>query len=255
MAAAIKASEMRQAPMSAQEWQVRTDLAACYRLIAHFGLTDTIYTHISARVPGGDDAFLVSAFGLHYEEVTASNLVKVAQDGAVIADKTGLGINPSGFVIHGAIHGARADAHCVLHTHSPAGMAVSAQEAGLLPISMHAATLHHDVAYHDYEGISVHLDERARIVANLGAHNVLIFRNHGLLTIGRTVGDALRLMLSLERACQVQLMAMAGGAPLRLIAPEALAATEATIRGGIGTDRDWASMLRLADRVAPDFRD
>lgn len=243
------------ADIPAPEWQARVDLAACYRLVAHFGMTDTIFTHISARVPGEEEAFLVNAFGLLYEEITASNLVKVTLEGEVLSDVTGLGINPGGFVIHSAIHGARPDVQCVLHTHTPAGIAVSAQAHGLLPLSLHAATLYGRIGYHDFEGITVHLEERQRLVQNLGQHPVMILNNHGLLTAGRTVGEAFRMMLTLERACQAQVWAMSGSAELRHVTPEAIASTEETVDGGIGADRDWEAMLRLADRISPGFRE
>jgi ribulose-5-phosphate 4-epimerase/fuculose-1-phosphate aldolase len=242
-------------PISDAEREARRDLAACYRLIHHFGLSDTIFTHISARVPDQEDAFLVNAFGLMYEEITASNLVKVDLAGEVLADVTGLGINPAGFVIHGAIHGARHDVQCVLHTHTPAGIAVSAQQHGLLPISLHAAPFQGRIGYHDFEGITVDMDERARLIANLGPHHALILNNHGLLTAGRTTGEALRTMLTLERACQAQVQALAGGTPLRRISEASIAQTAETLDNGVVGDRDWPSLLRLAERIAPDYRD
>jgi ribulose-5-phosphate 4-epimerase/fuculose-1-phosphate aldolase len=241
--------------MSDAEWEARCDLAACYRLIQYFGMSDTIFTHISARVPDQEDAFLVNAFGLMYEEITASNLVKVNLEGEVLADSTGLGINPAGFVIHGAIHGARHDVHCVLHTHTPAGIAVSAQEHGLLPISLFAALFQGRIGYHEFEGLVVNMGERERLIAALGKHYALILNNHGLLTAGRSTGEALRLMLTLERACQAQIQALAGGAPLIRISEASIAVTTQAIDGGVVGDRDWPSLLRLAERIGPDFRD
>lgn len=240
--------------ISDAEWQARCDLAACYRLIHHFGMSDTIFTHISARVPDQEDAFLVNAFGLMYEEITASNLAKVNVAGEILADSTGLGINPAGFVIHGAIHAARHEVHCVLHTHTPAGIAVSAQEHGLLPISLHAAAFQGRIAYHDFEGIAVKMDEQERLVADLGPHRAMILNNHGLLTAGRTTGEALRMMLTLERACQAQVWALGGGSKLRTISAASIVQTEEALDAGIGEDRDWPAMLRLAERIAPDFR-
>ncbi|MGE0666127.1 MAG: class II aldolase/adducin family protein [Sphingomonadales bacterium] len=249
-------SASRSNDLSEAEWRARTDLAACYRLVAHFGMTDTIFTHISARVPDQEDAFLVNAFGLMYEEITASNLVKVNLAGDILSDTTGLGINPAGFVIHGAIHGARHDVQCVLHTHTPAGIAVSAQKHGLLPISLQSAALQGRIGYHDFEGIAVHMEEQERLVANLGRHYVMILNNHGLLTAGRTTGEALRLMLTLERACQAQVLALGGAAEVRHVTPESIASTHETLDGGVvGAERDWSSMLRLAARIAPDYLD
>ncbi|HKT15883.1 MAG TPA: class II aldolase/adducin family protein [Allosphingosinicella sp.] len=241
--------------MSKDENEARVELAACYRLIAHFGLTDTIYNHISLRLPGDEERFLINAFGLIYDEITASNLVTIDLDGNIIDDPTGLGINPAGFVIHAAIHDARHDVKCVLHTHSPAGMGVAAQKHGLLPISQHAAFLMHDIAYHDSEGPAIDLDERARIVADLGDKHLLILRNHGLLTAGRSVAEALQLMIDLETACRGQIAAMAGGAELTYLTDAALdrsAKAVANRHNMLG--RDWAALVRLADRVAPGYR-
>lgn len=242
--------------VSAEEWNARVELAALYRLCAHFGLTDTIYTHISLRVPGEGEAFLLNPYGLFYEEVTASNLVKVDIDGEILDDPTGIGINRAGFVIHGALHAARADVACVLHTHSAAGIAVSAQAGGLLPCSQHAAVVLGNIAYHDFEGIAVYAEEQARLQADLGDKRILILRNHGLLTAGRTAAEALVLMMTLERACEAQIGALAGGRELTEVSPEALAATQRLVEMGNGVyARDWAALLRLVERVAPDYRD
>lgn len=235
--------------------EARVELAACYRLVSHFGLTDTIYNHISCRVPDHHDRFLINAFGLLYDEITASNLVTVDFDGRIIDDPTGLGINEAGFVIHSAIHRARPDVGCVLHTHSVAGMGVAAQPRGLLPLTQHAAFLLHDISYHDSEGVIVDLDEQARIVENLGDRHILILRNHGLLTAGRTVVEALQLMLDLEKACQGQLAAMASGGELRFLSDAAIKRTaDVAVTRYRGFGRDWAALLRLADRVSPDYR-
>lgn len=235
--------------------EARRELAACYRLVAHFGMTDTIYNHISLRVPGCHDKFYINAFGLMYEEITASNLVTVDIEGNVLDDPTGLGINPAGFVIHGAIHTARPDVACVLHTHTIAGVAVSAQRDGLLPISQHAAMLHGLVAYHSSEGIAVNLDEQQRICADLGDKAALILRNHGLLTVGATVGDALQMMINLDTAARAQVAALAGGVPLTYISQPALEATADIVRRLADFSRDWAALRRLADRVAPGYAD
>lgn len=237
------------------EYDSRVELAACYRLISYFGLTDSIYNHISLRMSNHPDRFLINAFGLLYDEITASNLVTVDFDGNILDDPTGLGINEAGFVIHGAIHRARHDVKCVLHTHSVAGMGVAAQKGGLLPLTQHAAFILHDVAYHDSEGVAVDLDEQSRLVANLGDKHILILRNHGLLTAGRTTIEALQLMLDLEKACQGQLAAMAGGQALTYLTDAALKRTaDVAASRHLGFDRDWAALVRLADRVSPGYR-
>lgn len=239
--------------ISQAERQAREELAALYQLVAYFRWTDSIYNHISLKVPG-QDAYLINPFGYLYEEINASCLVKVDIDGEVIYDPTGLGINPAGFVIHGAIHAARHDVACVMHTHTRAGSGVSAQAEGLLPLSQHAAGLIGRIGYHQFEGVAVNLDERARLVADLGPHPMLILRNHGLLTAGRSAAEAIYLMINLERACEIQIAAQSGGATLSLIDESSLDATRTAFENADLT-RDWAAMLRLAERVAPGFRD
>lgn len=236
------------------EWAAREDLAACYRLCVHYRMTDMIYNHISLRVPGTDH-FLINAFGLLYEEVSASNLVKVDIRGKLVEDD-GLEVNPAGFVIHSAIHKARHDLNCVFHTHTRAGVAISAQEQGLLPISQHAARFYRRVSYHRYEGIALNLDEQTRLVADLGSHDVLILRNHGLLTAGAGVREAFELMYYLELACQIQLDAAAGGATL-VVPPHAvceLAAQQFADSNDFIKGRDWAALRRMLDRHQPDYR-
>jgi ribulose-5-phosphate 4-epimerase/fuculose-1-phosphate aldolase len=240
--------------VTAEEWKARVELAALYRLVAHYRWTDTIYTHISMRVPG-EDTFLINPFGYLYEEVTASSLVKVDGDGNVLDDPAGLGINKPGYVIHGAIHKARHDVRCVIHTHTGAGAGVSAQEDGLLPISQHAALFVSRIGYHDFEGVAVREDEQARLVRNLGEHHVMILRNHGLLSAGRSAGEAFMLLHMLERACEIQVAAVSNGARVRRITPESLEATQAVLEANSGFTRDWDAMLRLLDRVAPDYKD
>ena len=241
--------------VSDAEWQARVDLAALYRLVAHFRWTDLIYNHISLRVPGDEEAYLLNPFGLLYEEITASSLVKIAVDGTVVDDPTGLGINRAGFVIHGAVHAARHDVTCVIHTHTRAGSAVAAQEYGLLPISQYAATLTGHVAYHDFEGIAIDEAERERLVADLGDRNILILRNHGLLACGRNPGEALMNMYAVERACEIQIAALSGGSEVRHIAPDIAAASGEIYKSMSGEfARDWSALLRLADRIGPDFR-
>ena len=233
-----------------EEWQIRCDLAASYRLIAHYRMTDSIYTHISARVPGAEERFLINGFGLMFDEVTASNLVMVDVEGNVIRDDTGFGINPPGFVIHSAIHAARPDVNCVLHTHTVAGLAVAAQSCGLMPLTLHAMRFHDRIAYHECEGITIDVGERERLVRDLGQHNTMILRNHGLLTCGRTVAEAFVSMIWLERACQAQVAALAGG-----IAPHhaPIAAIESTARifeeHPEAPQNDWQAFVRMLDRL------
>lgn len=238
--------------VSPAEWIARVELAALYRLVAHFKWTDTVYNHISLRCPE-EECLLINPFGYLYDEITASSLVKIDIEGKVLDDPTGFGINPAGFVIHGAIHAARHDVACVIHTHTRAGVAVAAQKHGLLPISGQAAVFHNRVGYHAFEGIVVNLDERERLVANLGARSALILRNHGLLTAGRSAAEALYLMLTLERACEIQVAALSGG--LDQVGTIEIAALEQVsgLIAGADLGRDWAAMLRLARRVAPDY--
>lgn len=237
---------------SAMEWEARVDLAACYRLVAHFGWTDTIYNHISLRVPGRHDQYLINPFGLMYDEIRASNLTVVNAAGEIVHAPTGLTVNPAGFVIHGAIHRACPQLACVLHTHTPAGVGVAAQAQGLLPISQHAALFHNALAYHDSEGVAVHEEECDRLVADLGSKRAMILRNHGLLTAGETVGEALQRMINLETACRIQIAALSGGAAVTHLSVDALASTERTVQELTDFTRDWAALKRLAERIAPD---
>lgn len=239
------------------EWQARVDLAACYRLAALFGMTDLIYTHVSARVPGAEGQFLINAYGMLFDEVTASSLVKVSPAGEVLADETGLGINQAGYVIHGAVHGARPDVGCVMHTHTGAGMAVAAQKHGLLPLTQHAMRFSDCLSYHDYEGVALDMDEQARLVRDLGANNAMILRNHGLLTCGAQVRDAFELMYYLDRACQAQVAAMAGSAELAIPPAPVAAKVAAQFRreGRKAPQTQWAALLRLLERTDPSYRD
>jgi len=247
--------------VSAEEWAVRVDLAAAYRLAAKFNWTDHIYTHFSARVPGPHEHFLINAFGLLFDEITASNLVKVDVDGTLIDDPVGLGINQAGYVIHSAIHRSRHDLKAVLHTHTRDGIAVSAQRDGLLPLSQHALAYYSRVAYHAYEGVALDLDEQERLVANLGESNILILRNHGLLTGGSSVAHAFRELHGLERACNIQIAAQAGGnAGLLHAAPAAIEKvrqqTAAFIDGSTpNIQRHWDALLRQLDRDGLGYRD
>lgn len=243
--------------MTEEEWQTRVDLAACYRLAAHFGLNELTYNHISARIPGPDDTFLINSFGLMFHEVSASNLVKVDLDGRVIDDPVGTGINEAGYVIHSAVHGGRPDVACVIHGHTAAGMAVSAQRQGLLPLSQNAMLFYGQLGYHDYEGIAIGLDERERLVRDLGDAGAMILRNHGLLTAGRSIAEAFNAMMFLELACKAQIGAMAGGAELNHPDEEAALATARIYRENslAAADRDWPALRRLADTLDPQYRD
>jgi ribulose-5-phosphate 4-epimerase/fuculose-1-phosphate aldolase len=244
-------------PRDPAAWAVRVDLAACYRLAAHFRLTDLIYTHISARLPGREPHFLINPYGLLFDEITASTLATVTQDGEVVDDPTGLGINPAGFVIHGAVHGARHDVGCVMHTHTTAGLAVAAQQHGLLPLTQHAMRFTGALAYHDYEGIALDPDEQQRLVADLGTANAMILRNHGLLACGPTVHDTFDLMIHLQRACEAQVAALAGGAPLTIPSP----AVAAKVAAQFARPRRqapanaWAALRRMLDRKDPAYKE
>ncbi len=198
------------ATVSAEEWQLRVDLAACYRLVALFGWDDLIFTHISARLPGPDHHFLINPYGMMFDEITASSLVKVDLHGNKVMDSPHPVINPAGFTIHSAIHAARDDAHCVLHVHSVNGVAVSAQEDGLLPLSQHSIFVLSSLAYHDYEGVALEDDEKPRLVRDLGDKRFLMLRNHGLLTVGRSVAEAFVAMYFFEAACMMQVRAQGG---------------------------------------------
>ena len=243
--------------VSEEEWQIRENLAACYRLIAMHGWDDLIFTHISAPAPGPDEHFLINAYGLLFEEMTASSLVKVNLDGEIVLD-TPYSVNPAGFTIHSAVHAARPDAGCVLHTHTKAGVAVSAQADGLLPISQISLFPFATLSYHDYEGIALNEEEKPRLVADLGSNNFLILRNHGLLTVGATIPDAFLYMYALETACQTQLMAQSSGAELTLIKPAIVSGIKAQIEAvlkGMSGDLAWPALLRKLDRRDSSYRD
>lgn len=242
--------------VSAEEWQLRCDLAACYRLVAMFGWDDLVFTHLSARIPGPEHHFLINPYGMMFEEITASSLVKVDMDCNPLLP-TAYPVNPAGFVIHSAIHMAREDVVCVMHTHTPAGVAVSAQRDGLLPISQQASVALASLGYHDYEGIAVRDDEKARLQRDLGNASAMILRNHGLLTVGSTVAEAFLVMYTLERACQVQVLAQAGGTPLIDVEPQVLAGVRDAVRivsaGRTGGEIAWPALLRKLDRVNPGY--
>jgi ribulose-5-phosphate 4-epimerase/fuculose-1-phosphate aldolase len=243
--------------VSDEEWQARVNLAACYRIIAMYGWDDLVFTHISARVPGPEDHFLINAYGMLFEEMTASSLVKVDLDGEIVLD-TDYVVNPAGFTIHSAVHAAREDAGCVLHTHTKSGVAVSAQADGLLPISQISLLPIAMIAYHDYEGIALNEDEKPRLVADLGNSNCLILRNHGLLTVGKSIPDAFLFMYALETACQIQLAAQSGGGALIEVNPAIVAGIQAQVEmvtKGMGGELAWPGLLRKLDRIDPSYRE
>jgi ribulose-5-phosphate 4-epimerase/fuculose-1-phosphate aldolase len=242
------------ASLSPAEWRTRRDLAACYRLTHRFGMSDLVSCHISARIPNRPRSFLINQFGLLFDEVTASNLVEVDLEGRVLGPE-GARINPAGLVVHTAIYDARPDVACVLHTHSSAGAAVSMLEDGLLPVSQFALQFYDHLAYHDYEGIILDDGERDRLVDDLGNAHAMILRNHGLLTVGRSVGEAFTLMHNLEQACEVQLRAMSSGARLRYLSEDLCRLTarqHATFDGNDIGETEWAALMRDIERTAPE---
>lgn len=239
------------------EAQVRIDLAAAYRLAAQRGWDDTIYTHLSASVPGEPGCYLINPFGARFDEISASSLVKVNRHGEVV-DGSGRAVNPTGFTIHGAVHAARPDAACVIHLHTPWGVALSMRPEGLLPTSQFAMRLHGRLGRHAYEGLALGAAEQRRLVANLGAFDGLILDNHGTLTVGRTVAEAWMLMYLLERAAQAQLTAMAAGPGLRVVPDEIAALTYRQWVGDgseIDGDLEWPALLRGLDKTSPGYKD
>jgi len=243
--------------VSPEEWQVRVDLAAAYRLVAEYGWDDLVFTHISARVPGPEHHFLINPYGMMFEEITASSLVKVDLEGRIVMESD-YQINPAGFTIHSAVHAAREDALCVMHLHTDCGIAVSAQEKGLLPISQQSLFVLASLGYHDYEGLALNDEEKPRLVADLGNKAFLILRNHGLLTVGQTVADAFLSMFLLERNASIQILAQSGGGTLIPISKEVLkqvAAQETVVVTGGPGRLVWPGLLRKLDRMNANYRD
>jgi ribulose-5-phosphate 4-epimerase/fuculose-1-phosphate aldolase len=267
------------ARVSAEEWALRVDLAACYRLVARYGMTDLIYNHITARVPGPEHHILINAYGMLYEEVTASSLIKVDLAGNIVdTDGHGYSVNAAGYIIHSAVHEAREDAQCVIHTHTAAGIAVSAMEEGLLPLSQTAMRFHGHLAYHDYEGPAFNRGEKGRLVAHLGRHNAMILRNHGLLVCAPSIPQAFNLIYWLEQACRIQVQTLACQRPLHHAGEEVVARTadalsgvEITLENEAATNPsvtpgaqkagtgygllEWPALLRALDRQDPSYRD
>jgi len=243
--------------VSPEEWELRVNLAAAYRLVALFGWDDLVFTHISARVPGSEDHFLINPYGFLFEEITASSLVKIDLEGRKVMDSPHP-VNPAGFTIHSAIHAARHDIQCVMHTHSLNGVAVSAQKNGLLPISQQSLFVLSSLAYHDYEGVALNEAEKPRLVRDLGDKLFYMLRNHGLLTLGTTIADAFLQMYIFEAACMVQVRAQSGGGELIHIARPILDGITAQVQQvtrGLGGGLAWPGLLRRLDRVNPGFRE
>ena len=241
--------------VSEQEWQLRVDLAACYRLVAAYGWSDLIFTHISARLPGDEHHFLINPYGLLFEEITASSLIKVDQQCNKLMDSP-FPVNPAGFVIHSAVHAVRDDAGCVLHTHTRAGVAVSAQASGVLPISQQSTFVLASLGYHSYEGVALYDAEKPRLQADLGSANHLMLRNHGLLTVATSIPEAFLLMYNFESTCQIQISAQAGG-ELTQVDPRIIDGIGHAMRTqstGIGGAFAWPAMLRKLDRMDSSFR-
>jgi len=237
--------------VSKQEWQMRVDLAAAYQLAAIFKWTDLIYTHFSARVPGTED-FLINPYGMMFDEITASNLVKIDLDGKVQDDPLGMGVNEAGFVIHSCMHAARPEINCVIHTHTRAAVAVSAMKCGLLPISQHAMRVQAEITYHDYEGVALYEDEKQRMARDLGKKSkAMILRNHGVLALGETVREAFEIMYYLDCACQIQVDACAGGLHnVQLMSEQAAKQSTASLQrvNRPAQHKDWPALLRMLDR-------
>ncbi len=244
-----------QSQVSPEEWAIRCDLAACYRLVAMYGWSDLVFTHISAKLPGPEHHFLINPYGLMFDEITASSLVKVDKDCNKVIDSP-YPVNPAGFVIHSAVHEAREDAGCVLHTHTRAGVAVSAQAAGVLPISQQSTFVLGSLAYHGYQGVAFRPEEKPGLQADLGTANYLMLRNHGLLTVGKTIPDAFLHMYVFESTCQIQISAQAGG-PLTQVEPsiaKGIAQAMKVQTGGMGGAFVWPSLLRKLERTDVSYK-
>jgi ribulose-5-phosphate 4-epimerase/fuculose-1-phosphate aldolase len=251
----MKIASLKQV-VSAEEWQLRVELAACYRLVALYGWTDLVFTHISARVPGPEHHFLINPYGLMFDEITASSLVKVDQQCNKVIDSP-FPVNPAGFTIHSCIHEARHDVGCVLHTHSRAGVAVSAQKCGVLPISQQSTFVLGSLAYHGYEGLAVRDEEKPRLQDDLGNNNFLMLRNHGLLTVGKTVAEAFLNMYFFEAVCRIQIDAQAGGELIQ-VNPKILEGVTQAMKvagAGQGANIAWPALLRKVERADPGYKD
>ena len=249
-----------QESVSPEEWQLRCDLAACYRLVALYGWSDLVFTHISAKLPesvsGPEHQFLINPYGLMFDEITASSLIKVDMQCNKLHDSP-FPVNPAGFVIHSAVHEARADAQCVLHTHTRAGVAVSAQKCGVLPISQQSTFVLASLAYHGYEGVAFRDEEKPRLQADLGEANFLMLRNHGLLTVGKSIADAFLSMYTFENTCRIQIDAQSGGGELTQVNPLIIKGVAEAMRvqtGGMGGAFAWPSLIRKLDRLDESYK-
>jgi len=250
----VQAKSAASARYSQEEWEVRVQLAASYRLVAHYKWDDMIFTHLSARVPGPEHHFLINPYGLMFDEITASSLVKVDQDGQVVEDN-GYSFNPAGFTIHSAIHMAREDALSVMHLHAAAGAAVSAQADGLLPLSQTAMLVYSRMAYHEYEGVALDLSERERLIRDIGDKDVMLLRNHGTLAVGRTVPEAFILTYFLMRACEIQVQAQAGG-KMHMPSQQAIDTTlEQSKELSYAAELAWPGLMRMLDREDPSYKE
>jgi ribulose-5-phosphate 4-epimerase/fuculose-1-phosphate aldolase len=255
-APALKSTKSVREQVSPEEWETRVNLAACYRLMAEFGMVEMIANHISARVPGSHNEFLINPYGMLYEEMTASSMIRIDLEGKVLFNATEYGVNEAGYVIHSAIHGARHDVDCIIHTHSLPGMAVSAMKCGIMPIAQSSMRFL-DIAYHDYEGVALRLDERERLVATLGNREAMVLRNHGLLTVAPSIPECFNNMFRLERACQLQVMALSCNTELQMPPAEVVGYSNHQLMPG--TRRrfgllEWPAMLRKLDRTDTSYR-
>jgi ribulose-5-phosphate 4-epimerase/fuculose-1-phosphate aldolase len=254
-APAIKITKPVREQVSKEEWEARVNLAACYRLMAVYGMVEMVANHISVRVPGTHDQFLINPYGMLYEEMTASSMIKIDIDGNVLFNATEYGVNQAGFVIHSAVHAARHDVECIIHTHTLPGMAVSAMKCGILPIAQSSMRFL-DIAYHDYEGVALRLDERERLVQNLGNREALVLRNHGLLTVGASIPECFNNMYRLERACELQVMTLSCNTELQMPPEEVTKYTNNLMLPGVRRRfglLEWPALLRKLDRIDPSY--
>jgi ribulose-5-phosphate 4-epimerase/fuculose-1-phosphate aldolase len=255
-APAIRIKKSVREQVSQSEWDTRVNLAACYRLMAEFGMVEMIANHISARVPGTENEFLINPYGMLYEEMNASCMIKIDVDGKILFNATEYEVNQAGYVIHSAVHAARHDVDCIIHTHTLAGMAVSAMKCGILPVAQSSMRFI-DIAYHDYEGIALRLEERERLVQNLGNREAMVLRNHGLLTVGASIPESFNNMYRLERACQLQVMALSCNTELQMPPQEVVQYSNHQLMPGVRRRfglLEWPAMLRKLDRTDTSYR-
>jgi ribulose-5-phosphate 4-epimerase/fuculose-1-phosphate aldolase len=256
-APAIKINKPVRDQVSKEEWEARVNLAACYRLMAEYGMIEMVANHISVRVPGSHNEFLINPYGMLYEEMTASSMLKIDLEGNVLFNATEYGVNQAGFVIHSAVHAARHDVECIIHTHTLPGMAVSAMKCGILPIAQSSMRFL-DIAYHDYEGVALRLEERERLVQNLGNREAMVLRNHGLLTVGASIAECFNNMFRLERACELQVMTLSCNTELQMPPAEDTQYTNNLMLPGVRRRfglLEWPALLRKLDRKDPSYRD